>query len=64
MNLFIDIKQPRTLHPPKEYQDYCAKHNIECVNSDYVNFANFDDNIDVVRQAFEKNTNDTFFFKA
>ena len=62
-NLFIDIKQPRTLHPPKEYQDYCAKHNIECVNSDYVNFANFEDNIDIVRQAFEKNTDDTFFFK-
>ena len=63
-NLVVDLKQPRTLRPPKEYEVYCQKHNIDCVNSEYVNFANFIDNIDTVRETFEKNKNDTFFFEA
>jgi len=62
--LMIDLKQPQTLRPPKEYEDYCAKHNIDCVNGEYVNFANFTDNIDTVRQTFERQKDDTFFFKA
>lgn len=62
-NLVVDLKQPRTLRPPKEYEVYCARHNIDCVNGEYVNFANFNNNIDTIREVFEANKDDTFFFK-
>ena len=61
--LVVDLKQPRTLRPPKEYEVYCARHNIDCVNGEYVNFANFNNNIDTIREVFEANKDDTFFFK-
>ena len=63
-NLVIDLKQPHTLHPPKEFEDYCVRHNIDCVNGEYVNFANFSDSVDTVRQTFEKNKDDSFLFEA
>ena len=62
-SLYIDIKQPQTLYPPKEYMDYCNKHNIDCVNGEYVNFANFNGDIDTVREVFEANKDDTFVLK-
>lgn len=61
--LMITLDRPYHADPPKEYIEWCNKHNVKPINGEWLGFGNFVGDINTIRKTWLNNNNDNFFFK-